>query len=178
MKTLKQPNPQFIWGQLQAAIDNPASPFRVLVLGTTAHEAPELRSVVLREIDPDQWLVRIYTDLRSPKVLQVRNNPQVSLLFWDAQQKVQLRAKGIATIIDDVAYLKVRWDKISQGHTANDYKGELAPSSELDQPLEFVDRHWFGVIEIHVTSFDYLQLDRLGHQRWAVTNDSVTALVP
>ena len=179
MDTKKPLNPQYMWGQLQQAIDHPGSPMRVFALGTVSvnHE-PDQRSVVLREIDKDLWLVRIYTDMRSPKVLHLRNNPQVSLLFWDAHQKVQLRAKGLASIIEDPVILKTRWEFVNQGPTANDYKSKLAPGSVSDECLEYVDQHWFAVIEIKITSYDCLKLSRNGHQRWAVTPDRVTALVP
>jgi hypothetical protein len=53
-----------------------------------------------------------------------------------------------------------------------------APGSLVDSIVEFVEQNWFCVVEIEISSFDLLHLNREGHQRVAVTPDGVTALVP
>lgn len=52
----------------------------------------------------------LHTDLRSPKVAEIRANPAVSLLFYDVPGKRQLRAKGRGVIHNQDGLTVERWE--------------------------------------------------------------------
>ena len=179
MIDLNSLKPFDFWGFFEGVLVEKGHPCKVFTLSTVDnHGRPHSRSVVLREIDPQSWLMRFYSDSRSPKILQLQYNPNVSLCFWNPQQKQQLRAVGVATLTDDPKAIDERWEKVKEGPSARDYTTKLAPGSEVDPLVEFVDQNWFCVVEIKISAFDILQLNQDGHQRVAVTPEGVTALVP
>ena len=168
-----------LWGFINNALLENGHPWRVFTLSTVdADGRPHSRSVVLREIEPQCWIMRFYSDSRSPKILQLQHNPNVSICFWNPQLKQQLRAEGVATLMSDPKAISERWDRVKEGPTVSDYTTKLAPGSEVDPLVECVDQNWFCVVEIKIRSFDLLQLKREGHKRVAVTPEGVTALVP
>lgn len=179
MIDLNSLKPLDLWGIIKGSLVEKGHPWRVFTLATVDKECrPQSRSVVLREVEPKSWLVRFYSDSRSPKILQLQHNPHVSLCFWNPQLKQQLRAEGVATLMSDPAGIRQRWQSVKDGPTAGDYTTKLAPGSAVDPLVEFSEHNWFCVVEIKIRSFDLLQLSREGHQRVAVTPDGVTALVP
>jgi hypothetical protein len=179
MIDLKSLKPFDLWGFVEDALVEKGHPWRVFTLSTVDDAGlPHSRSVVLREVESQNWLLRFYSDSRSPKILQLQHNRNVSLCFWNPQLKMQLRAEGLAALMSDTKAINVRWDRVKEGPTVADYTTKLAPGSEVDPLVEFVEQNWFCVVEIQISSFDLLQLNREGHQRVAVTPDGVTALVP
>ena len=51
------------------------------------------RIVVLRKSERENNLLQFHTDLRSPKVDILKNNNNASLVFYDKEEKIQLRVK-------------------------------------------------------------------------------------
>ena len=179
MIDLNSLKPLDLLGFLEEALVEKRHPWRVFTLSTVDQACrPQSRTVVLREVDAQSWLIRFYSDARSPKILQLQHNPNVSLCFWNPQIKQQLRAEGVARLMRDTKEIDARWQSVKDGPTVGDYTTKLTPGSEVDPLVEFVEENWFCVVEIKVSSFDLLQLNRKGHQRVAVTPDGVTALVP
>lgn len=179
MIDLNSLKPLDLLGFLEEALVEKRHPWRVFTLSTVDQACrPQSRSVVLREVDAQGWLIRFYSDARSPKILQLQHNPNVSLCFWNPLLKRQLRAEGVATLMREPKAINERWESVKNGPTVGDYTTRLAPGSEVDPLVEFVEENWFCVVEVKISSFDLLQLNREGHQRVAVTPDGVTALVP
>jgi hypothetical protein len=88
-----------LWELLRTGARDRRHAFHTPMLATAdAAGRPEVRTVVLREVEPDAWRLRFNTDGRSPKVVQMAANPQVALAFYDAAARVQVRVEGIATI--------------------------------------------------------------------------------
>ena len=179
MIDLNSLKPLDLLGFLEDSLVENGHPWKVFTLSTVDQECrPHSRSVVLREVDVQNWLIRFYSDARSPKILQLQHNPNVSLCFWNPQLKRQLRAEGVARLISDSKAIDERWKSVKNGPTVGDYTTMIAPGSVVDSIVEFVEQNWFCVVEIEISSFDLLHLNREGHQRVAVTPDEVTALVP
>ncbi len=87
------------WRLLVQAGDDPSHPMRVVVLATRGDAtSPEARLMVLRGADRPLGALWFYTDLRSPKVEQLRTCPTVSVVAWDRACGVQLRIRGTASI--------------------------------------------------------------------------------
>ena len=78
--------------ELAVAADQRGHPWRTPSLATVSPEGlPDARSVVLREVDPDQERLIFFTDARSPKVGQLKAQPRAMLVMWSAELGWQLR---------------------------------------------------------------------------------------
>ncbi|HKK48041.1 MAG TPA: pyridoxamine 5'-phosphate oxidase family protein, partial [Alkalispirochaeta sp.] len=127
-----------IWDELEAGVAQGPHPFHTAALATVGTHsgtpvAAEVRTVVLRYVDREGWRVDLHTDLRSPKVAEIRANPAVSLLFYDAPGKRQLRAKGRATIHTQDDLTAARWETM-RSQSRECYRAPGAPSSPVAGP--------------------------------------------
>ena len=73
-------------------------PFRQLVVATKSLDDVELRTVVLRKWVLKRRTIIFHTDIRSPKVKELKDAPNCSLLFYSKADKLQLRFKCIAHV--------------------------------------------------------------------------------
>ena len=88
------------WEELKEELQRGASkkghPFRYFTLGTVGLERlPRLRTIVLRRISEDLTLT-FYTDRRSKKLIHIKENNKVSLLFYHPKKLMQLKVEGLA----------------------------------------------------------------------------------
>ena len=58
-----------VWRQLLRATNDKHHAWRAAVLATATDEGADARTVILREVDADARLLRIFTDERAAKVL-------------------------------------------------------------------------------------------------------------
>ncbi len=80
-----EPNLDRVWAALTAGARPGRTPFTVLPFATSGLDgAPKARSVILRSADAEQGAVSFFTDLRSAKVEEIRHEPRVSLIGYDA----------------------------------------------------------------------------------------------
>ena len=86
------------------------TPFTVLQLATSGLDgAPKVRSVILRRVDAERGAVSFFTDVRSAKIEEIRHQPRVSLLGYDADAGFQMRLEGKATIDTEGPEKAVAW---------------------------------------------------------------------
>src|SRR6056300_1534594 len=81
------------WSMLDDAVTNRSSPFRIPVFICAYQDQVDGRIVVLRKSDRANNLLQFHTDFRSPKVDILKKNNKASLLFYDKEEKIQLRVK-------------------------------------------------------------------------------------
>ena len=81
------------WSMLDDAVTNRSSPFRIPVFMCAYQNQIDGRIVVLRKSNRKNNLLQFHTDLRSPKVGILEKNNKASLLFYDKEEKIQLRVK-------------------------------------------------------------------------------------
>ena len=81
------------WSMLDDAVTNRVSPFRIPVFICAHQDEVDGRIVVLRKSDRAKNLLQFHTDLRSPKVEILKKNNKASLVFYDKEEKIQLRVK-------------------------------------------------------------------------------------
>ena len=81
------------WSMLDDAVTNRDSPFRIPVFICAHQDEIDGRIVVLRKSDRGNNLLQFHTDFRSPKVDILKKNNKASLLFYDKEEKIQLRVK-------------------------------------------------------------------------------------
>ena len=82
------------WSMLDDAVSNRNSPFRIPVFICAHQNEVDGRIVVLRKSDRESNLLQFHTDLRSPKVEILKKNKNASLVFYDKEEKIQLRVKA------------------------------------------------------------------------------------
>lgn len=153
------------------------SPMHTPVVGTADGD---LRVMVLREYDPVTRVLRFHTDARSPKVAAIASDSLVNVLFYDAEARVQIRAKGTGRIEAHGSVVDAAW-AASTPFAKRCYLSESPPSADSDRPVsglpEWVEgitpteeqvapgRENFAVLLIELTDFDWLHLANSGHRR-------------
>ena len=98
-----------IWDYLSEGAANSKSGFHLAVLGTSLNNSPKIRTVVLRKVDMEDSSLIIHTDLRSEKYNEIKSNPNVSLIFYSKEDKVQIRLEGIATLHTSDLLANFQW---------------------------------------------------------------------
>ena len=160
---------QKLKSQLAAAIANPAHAWRFASLATGVPGSLGLRYVVLRAMENDLRLF-FYTDIRTNKVMQIGLNAEVAVLFYDPEQRVQLRMNGEARCHHQNETSQKHWEHV-EARSAKSYASIEKPGGAIAQPeaahewLEPIDDRYFAVIEVVPFRLDLLQLAGLEHLR-------------
>jgi len=153
--------------ELEKGSSEKGHPFRFCTLATVGLDRmARLRTVVLRHLGKDLALT-FYTDKRSKKVLHIKENRNVSLLFYHPGKQLQLRMEGVGVVIKDPERLKGLWKGLEKRHR-KDYTTSLAPGSILEKPetLEYLqDENYFCALEVHPFKIEYLKLKKPDHLR-------------
>jgi len=102
-----------IWLLLDDAVTNRASPFRIPVFICGSQNDFDGRIVVLRKSNQSNKLLQFHSDIRSDKVKKLKNNNNASMLFYDKEEKIQVRAKIECTINHENEVTKQSWLKTS-----------------------------------------------------------------
>lgn len=154
--------------------------FNTGTLGTQTKSGVNLRTVVIRQVLPDEKTISCYSDSRTEKIQEISSNRAVSWLFWDSERSIQLRLSGTATIHTDDAIANEHWGQTRPVNRKN-YMAIQTPGSPLPQPLsglpEGLDerdptleesesgREYFAVVQTHVHFLDWLYLSKEGNRR-------------
>ncbi len=159
-----------LFKDLERATVDRKHPFRFCYLATTeVDQFPAQRTVVLRRVLPKQELL-IFTDYRSSKIQEIKQQNQVSLLFYHPRLQQQVRFQAAATIHHQDALCLTEWNKLSD-HGKNDYQTTLAPGTDLSHYEEKPTHNpsfgsdFFSIISLKPKNMDLLQLGRGGHKR-------------
>lgn len=166
-----------IVARLTDAALNRRSPMHVPVVGTADGD---LRMMVLRSCDAELSQLRFHTDARSPKVAAVGRGAPVSILAFDPQDKVQIRARGLAQAQTDGPIADAAWAAAS-AYARRCYLAEMAPGTPSGHPLSGLPaevegmrpgeeqllpaRANFAVLLVGLTRLDWLCLAHDGHRR-------------
>lgn len=166
-----------IWRLLEEGVSSYQSIFHTGVVATISNQVPHVRTVVLRGCDTTDKLIWFHTDMRSPKVEQIRCNTAVSWLFYDPALGLQLRMAGCAMVYYNTTLTDRTWEN-SRLSSKMCYTTSSAPGTIIDNPetilfnsteqkedelLRAKDR--FGVVYTKVEQIDWLYLHHQGHRR-------------
>ena len=162
------------------ALKNSAHPYRTFSLASLEEKMPSLRTVVLRDFSIDDRFFDCHSDVRSPKINQLKNNNKFSALFYSSQKKIQLRFKGAVKIFHKNSITKQRWKNITPS-SKRCYMGPFSPSESLEEyhpnipdDVKFknpsdqessVGYNNFVIIRCQFHEIDFLKLKYSGHQR-------------
>lgn len=162
-----------VWGWLASALSTEGSPLRLPTVATVdAHGVPQARVVVLRIADA--WMLQFHTDVRSPKVTELRERDAVTWLFYDPARMLQIRASGRASLHTDDAIADQGWAESPLASRAP-YFGASPSGQVIDAPAPAVfvrdeahsmqGRPQFCAVRCAITELDVLQLHESGHRR-------------
>ena len=169
-----------IWLMLNDSVTNRSSQFRIPVFICGNQNEFDGRIVVLRKSDQLNNLIQYHSDIRSNKIDKLKNNKIASMLFYDKEEKIQLRLKVECTINHDNEVSKESW--LKTGHMSRKcYLIDKGPGtesaiptsglkSELDNfkfTMEQSEEGYknFTVIQCKIKSIEWLYLAAKGHRR-------------
>ncbi len=184
-----------IWSMLDDAVTNRGSQFRIPVFICGDQSDIDGRIVVLRKSDQSKNLLQFHSDIRSDKIPKLKNNKKASMLFYDKEEKIQVRLKVECTINHDNEITKESWSKT--GHISRKcYLVDNGPGTESPSPtsglkpeldnFEFTMEQSeegyknFTVIQCKIKSMEWLYLAAKGHRRarFNIENNKEKWLVP
>ena len=169
-----------IWSMLNNAVKDRSSPFRIPVFICGIQNDFDGRIVVLRKSDQLNNLIQFHSDIRSDKIIKLKDNKNASMLFYDKEEKIQVRLKVECTINHDNEITKESW--LQTGHMSRKcYLVDNGPGTESGIPtsglktkldnFEFtmqqseVGYKNFTVIQCKVKNIEWLYLAAKGHRR-------------
>ncbi|WP_439577480.1 pyridoxamine 5'-phosphate oxidase family protein [Elioraea sp.] len=163
------------WALLVRAAGDPRHPCRVVQLATNGSDgAPQLRSVILRGVDPASRVLRLHTDRRSAKVAEITAAPRVALLAWEPRTRVQLRLVGGAETLTDGPVWQAAW-QATPAASRRDYAQASPPGTPCHGPPAAPGgagpARNFAVILFTVDRLDWLRLAPGAHRRAGFASD-------
>ena len=184
-----------IWLMLNDAVTNRASQFRIPTFICGDQSDFDGRIVVLRKSNQKDNTVQFHSDIRSDKIEKLKNNPNAAMLFYDKEEKIQVRLKVECLVNHNNEITKESWSK-TQHISRKCYLVDNGPGSESKTPtsglkpeldnFEFTMEQSeegyknFTVIQCKIKSIEWLYLAAKGHRRarFDLENKKDTWLVP
>jgi pyridoxamine 5'-phosphate oxidase len=169
-----------IWSLFDNAVTNRTSPFRIPVFICGSQNDFDGRIVVLRKSDQSNKLLQFHSDISSDKIKKLKNNNNASMLFYDKEEKIQVRVKIECTINHENEITKQSW--LKTGHMSRKcYLVDNGPGTESATPtsglkpeldnfdftMEQSEEGYknFTVIQCKIKSLEWLYLAAKGHRR-------------
>ncbi|MDC1112235.1 pyridoxamine 5'-phosphate oxidase family protein [Candidatus Pelagibacter sp.] len=183
------------WSILDDAVTNRGSPFRIPVFMCAHQNEIDGRIVVLRKSDRKNNLLQFHTDFRSPKVEIIKKNNKASLLFYDKEEKIQLRVKVDCVVNNQNSITEESWKKTqhisrrcyltdSPPGTSSEHptSGMISKLEDFDFTMDQSEEGYknFTVIQCKIKSVEWLYLAAKGHRRakFDLENNKDSWLVP
>jgi len=184
-----------IWSMLNDAVTNRSSTFRIPIFICGDQKDFDGRIVVLRKSDQTNNLLQFHSDIRSEKIPKLKNNKNASMLFYDKEEKIQVRLKVECIVNHNNEITKESWSKT--GHISRKcYLVDNGPGTESPTPTsglkpEFDNYEFtmeqseegyknFTVIQCKIKTIEWLYLAAKGHRRarFELDNNKEYWLVP
>ena len=169
-----------IWLMLDDAITNRASQFRIPTFICGDQSDFDGRIVVLRKSDQLNNTVQFHSDIRSDKIEKLKKNAKAAMLFYDKDEKIQVRLKIECVVNHNNEITKESWSK-TQHISRKCYLVDNGPGSESASPtsglkpeldnFEFTMEQSeegyknFTVIQCKIKLIEWLYLAAKGHRR-------------
>ena len=169
-----------IWSMLDDAVTNRNSSFRIPVFICGDQSDFDGRIVVLRKSDQKNNLLQFHSDIRSDKIEKLKKNKNASMLFYDKDEKIQLRLKVECIINHKNEITKESWSK-TQHISRKCYLIKNGPGTESEQPTSGLNPEFdnfdytkeqsekgyenFTVIQCKIKYIEWLYLAAKGHRR-------------
>lgn len=158
-----------IWSELGHSVADPRHPWGHPALATCDGQGPDVRTVVLREVDRTWRRLVAYSDARATKIAQLRANARTAWRFYDPRSRVQLRARGVSLVEHQTDFSRRAWELVPEANRAN-YRTMGVPGAPIAGPAEghiFAPggAENFALIVTTISELDWLWLAPSGHRR-------------
>ena len=169
-----------IWSMLSNAVTDRGSQFRIPVFICGDQSDFDGRIVVLRKSDQQNNIIQFHSDIRSDKIEKLKKNKKASMLFYDKEEKIQVRLKVECVVNHNNEVTKDSWSK-TQHISRKCYLVDNGPGTKSDNPtsglkpeldnFEFTIEQSeegyknFTVIQCKIKSIEWLYLAAKGHRR-------------
>ncbi len=169
-----------IWSLLSRGVADRSEDFRLPVVIVNKDGYSDGRIVVLRGAFKDKKILRFHTDLRSSKISALKKNNTIYFLFYNKKRKIQVRAKGFATINYKNSISEEAWKKTQiisrKCYLASQAPGTISNEPDPGYPKELEGKNPkfeeteigfdnFCVIESKIVEMEWLYLASQGHRR-------------
>lgn len=172
---------ELAWKKLVNGAVKKKNGFRTMCVGTiTENSESAIRIVINRKVDEAKKIIYFHTDNRSRKYQDLQLDNRISLLFYDARQRVQIMVKAYATLHTSDSLSIDRW-KATSAQARLGYMTVEPPNTRSDKPtLGYEERFSenkptetesdlyqknFSVISCQVYELEFLYLDYLGNRK-------------
>ena len=161
---------QLVLSLIEMAATDKKHPMHFAILGTINKEIPEMRYVVWRNFDVEHLSGQIYTDVRSDKIRHLLANSCAQLLFYDPEEKCQIRVNVEIKVHNQTKQTTDIYKTLGGGFEA--YNTLQAPgtacnsfenASEMKPEYKSED---FAVLETKFLSMEVLELSAPQHIRF------------
>ena len=180
---------------LDDAVTNRKSPFRIPVFICGDQSDFDGRIVVLRKTNKENKIVQFHSDIRSDKIKKIKKNTNASFLFYDKEEKIQVRLKVECMVNHSNKVTEESWSTTKhisrKCYLVNNSPGSESsiPTSGLKPELdnfEFTKEQSeegyknFTVIQCKIKIIEWLYLAAKGHRRaiFDLKNDKECWLIP
>lgn len=157
-----------IWDALAAATSGRTAFTLAWVATADPDGGPQVRAMILREVDPGAGTLSFATDARSAKVGQLARDPRAAVAVHDPDAGVQVRLTGAADLVADPAERARAWTSLSP-RSRQQYASPAAlgsaPGSTPDAAPDEDGLPRFAWLRVRVDRIDHLVLGPAGQQR-------------
>lgn len=169
-----------IWSMLNDAVTNRDSPFRIPVFICGNQSDLDGRIVVLRKSDQINNILQYHSDIRSKKIDKLKTNKNAAMLFYDKEEKIQVRLKVECIVNHDNEITKESWLK-THHISRKCYLIDNGPGTKSDIPTSGLKPELdnfdytkeqselgyknFTVVQCKIKKIEWLYLAAKGHRR-------------
>jgi 3-hydroxyisobutyrate dehydrogenase len=168
------------WQLLLTAALHYKHPLHNGIVANVNEKGVNMRAVVLRKVNVEKKQLAFHTDIRSGKWEELKVNPSISWLFYEANLRIQIRLFGTATLHYADAVADNAWST-STANSKKIYMGEQGPTTQSDSPVSGLSeifenrnptdeeseagRKNFGIVCTTTNRLEWLWLNSKGHRR-------------
>jgi Pyridoxamine-phosphate oxidase len=157
-----------IWLMLDDAITNRGSQFRIPTFICGDQSDFDGRIVVLRKSNQQNNIVQFHSDIRSNKIEKLKKNSKAAMLFYDKEEKIQVRLKVECTVNHKNNITKESW--LKTGHMSRKcYLVDNGPGTESHNPT--------SGLKPELDNFEFtMEESEVGYKNFTVIQCKVKAL--
>ena len=160
-----------IWDLLAQGVVNKKSKFHTPTFSTINGNAINSRTIILRKVDNKKKMLFFYSDSRSRKVLNIKQNNNATVHLYEPRFKLQVQLYGHANIENNSEKTKDIWKSFNNFSKKN-YLSELSPGKKINSLDELKYNkdneeafYNFSLIYIKVSKLECLQLSDINNIR-------------
>lgn len=126
-----------LWQWLENAAKDAKDPMHTPVIASIGNGLPQMRTVVLRKVLGKTKELRFHTDLRSKKVEELKLQPDIAILGYNSQTRIQLRLNAHVVLEHNNNITLETWQQ-TRPDSKKCYAVELAPGTAIDEAGDYL----------------------------------------